>query len=208
MSLPCSAPRPVLRLGKLRLVTHGAQREQQHDRDQQPFEAGAGKRGESWTRAERLRAACAPALQLVSAFAGVQRWFAVLRGNGVMLRLGDSPVTLTSEDPPLAFDGATAPDCELLGGPTQDLNLMLRAEAGSGRMARAATDEEWSSRAPLRAVYTLDPVWLQIDDSDALAIDADSLAWHEDAAAQRWRLRAPGDDAVRALWMEFTLCSR
>ncbi|MBL8879512.1 MAG: tetratricopeptide repeat protein [Phycisphaerales bacterium] len=44
--------------------------------------------------------------------------------------------------------------------------------------------------------------------ADALAIDADSLAWHEDAAAQRWRLRAPGDDAVRALWMEFTPCPR
>lgn len=141
-----------------------------------------------------------------SAFAGVQRWFAVLQGDGVMLRLGDTPITLTSEDPPLAFDGAAAPVCELLGGPTQDLNLMLRPDAGSGRMARAPAGEEWFSQAPVRAVYTLDPVWLQIDDSDALAMAADSLAWHEDAAAQRWRLRAPGDDTVRALWMEFTPC--
>ncbi|HRD98625.1 MAG TPA: HutD family protein [Rubrivivax sp.] len=143
-----------------------------------------------------------------SAFAGVQRWMAVLRGDGVLLHLGDSPTTLTSDDPPLLFDGASAPVCQLLGSPTQDLNLMWRPDAGSGRMARAAADEEWSSRAPVRAVYTLDPVWLQIDDSDALAIDAESLAWHEDAATQRWRLRATGDATVRAWWMEFTPCPR
>ena len=143
-----------------------------------------------------------------SAFAGVQRWFAVLRGDGVMLRLGDCPITLTPSDSPLAFDGAAAPFCELLGGPTQDLNLMLRPDAGSGRMDRASAGEEWFSHAPVRAVYTLDAVWLQIDDSDALAMAADSLAWHDSAAGQRWRLRAPDDGGVRAWWMEFTPCPR
>lgn len=141
-----------------------------------------------------------------SAFAGVQRWFAVLRGDGVRLALGETALALTPADAPLAFDGAAAPGCELLGGPTQDLNLMLRQDAGTGRMERAVAGEEWFSTAPLRAVYALDPVWLQIDDSDALAMAADTLAWHEDAAHQRWRLRAPGDDTVRALWMEFTPC--
>lgn len=141
-----------------------------------------------------------------SAFAGVQRWFAVLRGDGVRLALGETPLALTPADAPLAFDGAAAPGCELMGGPTQDLNLMLRQDAGTGRMERAVVGEEWLSAAPLRAVYTLDPVWLQIDDSDAVEMAAGSLAWHEDAARQRWRLRATGDEAVQALWMEFTPC--
>jgi len=142
-----------------------------------------------------------------SAFVGVQRWFAVLRGDGVRLALGDSALALTPTDAPLAFDGAAAPGCELMGGPTQDLNLMLLQNAGTGSMQRAVLGEEWFSAAPLRAVYTLDPVWLQIDDSDAVEMPADTLAWHEDAARQRWRLRAVGDEAVQALWMEFTPCA-
>lgn len=141
-----------------------------------------------------------------SAFAGVQRWFAVLRGDGVRLALGETAQVLTPGDAPLAFDGAAAPSCELMGGPTQDLNLMLRRDAGAGCMTRALVGEEWLSAAPLRAVYTLDAAWLQIDDSDAVEMAADTLAWHEDAAHQRWRLRAPGEDAVQALWMEFTPC--
>lgn len=141
-----------------------------------------------------------------SAFAGVQRWFAVLHGEGVRLHLGDEAVTLTPADAPLAFDGAAAPGCALLGGPTQDLNLMLRQDAGSGSMASAVVGEEWSSAAPLRALYTRDPVRLQIDGGDALALPADTLVWHEAAAGQRWRLQAPGDDAPRALWMAFTPC--
>jgi hypothetical protein len=141
-----------------------------------------------------------------SAFAGVQRWFAVLQGDGVLLHLGETPTVLTPADPPLAFEGSAAPGCELLGGTTQDLNLMLRQNAGSGSMARAVAGDEWSSAAPLRAVYAQDAAWLQIDGGDALEMAADTLAWHEDAALQRWRLRAPGDDAVRALWMAFTPC--
>lgn len=141
-----------------------------------------------------------------SALAGVQRWFAILQGDGVRLALGENPQVLTPVDAPLAFDGATAPGCELLGGPTQDLNLMLRQEAGTGRMDRAVVGEEWLSAAPLRAVYTLDAVWLQIDDNDALAMAPNTLAWHEDAAHQRWRLRGAGDDAAAALWMEFMPC--
>ena len=139
-----------------------------------------------------------------SAFAGVQRWFAVLRGDGVRLALADSARVLTPADDPVSFDGAAAPGCELLGGPTQDLNLMLRRDAGSAHMARAIVGEEWFSVAPVRAVFTLEPVWLQIDDSDAVAMAAETLAWHEDAAAQRWRLRPSGDEPVHALWMEFT----
>ncbi|MCV2365115.1 HutD family protein [Paucibacter sp. DJ1R-11] len=61
-----------------------------------------------------------------SAFEGIQRWFAVLRGDGVRLyeyelRVGDEL---------LSFDGALAPDCELIGGATRDFNLMHRRSRG------------------------------------------------------------------------------
>lgn len=141
-----------------------------------------------------------------STFAGVQRWFAVLRGEGVQLRWGEAATVLSPDDAPLVFEGAEPPFCELLGGPTQDLNLMLRSGAGHGWMGRGRLGDEWISPAPLRAVYSLDPVWLQIDDHDALELAADTLAWHEGAAQQRWRLRridTAGTDPVRALWMAF-----
>jgi environmental stress-induced protein Ves len=70
-----------------------------------------------------------------SAFEGVQRWFAVLSGHGV--RLYDYELHPGSEI--LCFDGALAPDCELVEGPTRDFNLMHRR--GQGRMRVQAADE-------------------------------------------------------------------
>ena len=61
-----------------------------------------------------------------SAFPGVQRWFGVVAGAGVALRFGQEVQTVTADSPAFEFDGTAAPQCSLLGGPTRDLNLMLR----------------------------------------------------------------------------------
>src|SRR5512133_3890793 len=61
-----------------------------------------------------------------SRFDGVQRWFAVLGGQGVRLKLPDAWRELTRASAPFQFEGELAIDCELLDGPTQDLNLMVR----------------------------------------------------------------------------------
>lgn len=61
-----------------------------------------------------------------SAFPDIDRWFAVLQGEGV--RLFDRDWRLS--DGLLAFDGALAPDCRLLGGMTRDFNLMHRRDQG------------------------------------------------------------------------------
>lgn len=66
-----------------------------------------------------------------SALPGVVRWFAVLEGAGVALAFADGERVLRAGDPPLRFDGADAPGCRLLAGPTRDLNLMLRGIAGA-----------------------------------------------------------------------------
>ena len=63
-----------------------------------------------------------------SAFDGVQRWFGVLRGEGVRLLGGELRVGSGL----LSFDGALAPDCQLIDGPTRDFNLMHRR--GPGQM--------------------------------------------------------------------------
>lgn len=71
-----------------------------------------------------------------SAFPGVTRWFAVLAGEGVVLTLPDGDHALRPGDAPLRFDGAAAPGCRLLAGPTLDLNLMLQGLDGELRPAR------------------------------------------------------------------------
>ncbi len=67
-----------------------------------------------------------------SSFPGVQRWFAVLSGDGVGLTVNGQLYELHQIDQPLRFDGAAKTHCELLSGATQDFNLMVH----SGRAAR------------------------------------------------------------------------
>jgi hypothetical protein len=68
-----------------------------------------------------------------SAFPGVIRHFVVLEGDGVALDFGSGRVEQRPGDAPLAFDGAAAPGCRLLGGPVRDLNLMIRGGRGALR---------------------------------------------------------------------------
>jgi environmental stress-induced protein Ves len=104
---------------------------------------------------------------------------------------------------PLHFDGSDAPDCELPGGPTRDLNLMVRHDAGRGLMQRARAGDEWLSHAPWRAVFTTTPARLQINDTDAAHLPAWSLATSPHAAHQRWRIEAGDEGDLRAWWLAF-----
>ena len=77
-----------------------------------------------------------------SSFPGVARWFAVLGGAGVELQFADGSARVGRGDAPLKFDGALAPMCRLLNGPTRDLNLMLRD--ADGAMVQAHDHRPWS----------------------------------------------------------------
>ena len=140
-----------------------------------------------------------------SAYPGFERWFAVLQGEGVVLRFANRRLMLGAGSEPVRFEGAAAPNCDLLDGPTQDLNLMARSDAGRGAMRLAHAGEEWLSTARLRAVYTAEPATLQVDGSDAATLPADTLAWCDGAGQQRWRLK-PGQTPplpARAWWLQF-----
>jgi hypothetical protein len=136
-----------------------------------------------------------------SAFAGVDRWFAVLEGAGVVLGLPAGRRSVQIADAPLAFRGEAAPHCELLDGPTRDLNLMLRRDAGRGRMQRAQAGEEVAPHTRFRALFSADALMLQVDGSDALRLPAFALAWDAGPALGRWRIAA--DAPVRAWWIHF-----
>ena len=171
----------------------------------QPWRNGGGSTREllAWPTpadwALRISVATIGANGPFSAYPGIERWFAVVHGEGVALRWPQRRTLLTVESDPVRFEGASAPGCQLLDGPTQDLNLMVRHDAGTGAMLRA-TAEAWTSTAALRAVFTMGPATLQIDDAEPNQLPAGTLAWHEHAAQQRWRLR--GGAAPCAWWLQ------
>lgn len=135
-----------------------------------------------------------------SAFDGIDRWFAVLEGAGVMLALPEGRRGIEAGDAPLHFRGEAAPHCELLDGTTRDLNLMLRRDAGHGSMQRAEAGEGFAPHARFRAIFAADALTLQIDGADALRLPPFALAW-DDRAQGVWRIA--GDAPVRAFWIHF-----
>jgi uncharacterized protein len=136
-----------------------------------------------------------------SALPDVERWFAVVQGGGVALRFGGRREALGTDSGPLRFRGSEPPRCELLGGATRALNLMVRRRAGRASMRRL-DGGAWTDQAPLRAVFAAGALHLQLDDVPVLALPAFSLAWSPCAAGRCWRLLgAPGP--VRAWAMSF-----
>ena len=118
-----------------------------------PWRNGGGTTRElvAWpdSVAWQWRASVAEVLQPgpFSSFAGVQRWFAVLQGDGVCLTIDGQQHSLTVNDEPLAFAGACLTTCALLGGATKDFNLMVKGSA-SARMLRVAGSYKMTTSAP------------------------------------------------------------
>ncbi|HUR90384.1 MAG TPA: HutD family protein [Ramlibacter sp.] len=90
-----------------------------------------------------------------SEFAGVTRWFAVLSGEGVKLHMSAQEHALRAGSAPLRFDGGANVDCELMGGATQDFNLMLRGCEGKLEHANGR-NERTCRKGSLVGVYSHD----------------------------------------------------
>jgi uncharacterized protein len=165
------------------------------DVPQQPWRNGGGSTQEllAWPAAAdwalRISVARIDANGPFSAYPGIERWFAVVGGEGVVLRFAARRAMLSAGSEPMRFDGAAAPQCDLLDGPTQDLNLMVRSDAGRGGMALVAAGEDWVSTAAVRAVFTAAAATLRVDGSEPLELPGGTLAWSDQAADQIWRLQ-------------------
>jgi hypothetical protein len=137
-----------------------------------------------------------------SRFDGVQRWFAVLQGEGVRLRMDGVGLALTRLSPPFQFDGGAGVDCQLLGGATQDFNLMLRRGRGSAVMARV-TGALNSAGIPVGATVAVyagsTAAQVQLGQENAMIVPAQSLAWRTLDASSSVSVQAN-----HALWMEIT----
>ncbi|MDP3224966.1 MAG: HutD family protein [Rubrivivax sp.] len=174
----------------------------------QPWRNGGGVTQEllAWPAAEdwqvRISVARIDRNGPFSAYPGIERWFTVLQGEGVVLRFANRRAMLSAGSEPIRFEGASAPGCELLDGPTEDLNLMLRSSAGRGGMAVVRAGDSWQVNATVRALFTLDELTLHVDDLPPLTLAAGTLAHSDQAAQQRWRVTA-GVARPRAWWLHF-----
>lgn len=74
-----------------------------------------------------------------SAFAGIDRTLAVVRGSGLVLTIGgDAPLTLSRGADPVSFPGDTRTSARLTTGEIIDLNVMTRRGRFQHRLLRVA----------------------------------------------------------------------
>jgi environmental stress-induced protein Ves len=142
-----------------------------------------------------------------SRFDGITRWFAVLCGAGVVLNVrtasdsgeaGASEHRLTVVDAPLCFDGGAVTDCQLINGPTQDFNLMVRNSSLPARMHRLRGDFQTAITATRTiAVYAIDSGASARIDAEIIDVPASTLVWRTLKESATVEVRAH-----HALWME------
>jgi environmental stress-induced protein Ves len=112
-----------------------------------------------------------------SEFMGVERWFAVLRGNGVTLQFPDRRVVLGHKDPALQFSGETACQCSLTRGPTLDFNLMVQGiTAKMARIDRLAYVGNFKSQTTLAIFVVEAGGHIQIN-QQTQELNTESLYW-------------------------------
>lgn len=143
-----------------------------------------------------------------SAYQDVERWFALIDGGGLTLGFEPWPTTVMPGDEPLRFSGALAPNCQLLGEPSLDLNLMVRGDRNAGgHINRAAmqsvqTGVGWSAAFEMRGLFTAVPGrWF--GDGEERELPAGSLLWSDALGEMPWVFESDAP-SLRAWWLGFT----
>lgn len=71
-----------------------------------------------------------------SSLPGIDRHILVAHGDGMALSVDGTTHLLRPGEPPFPFAGEAVTTCRLLGGPINDLNLMVRREQAFGALRR------------------------------------------------------------------------
>ena len=143
-----------------------------------------------------------------SLFPDVDRWFAVLDGDGVRLATaGQASVVVRAGDEQLhAFPGDAATNCELLGGATRDLNVMVRRREARTTIRRLR-DGDPCSDAELLAGFVCDAATLTTGDGAAIPLAPHTLAWLENPHRETHALKLAAP-APRGWWIEVNRADR
>lgn len=173
----------------------------------QPWRNGGGQTREllTWPSAAscdlRIAVADISADGPFSSYDGVQRWIVAIAGVGIELRFCDRDQKLELGDEPLCFDGADAPHCRLLDGPTRDLNLMV--QGGRGVLHSVRPGVPWSEGFAMRGVFSVAAGTLRAG-QETLDVPAMSLAWIDEASGQ-WTFEFDEQQVnTQAWWLGFT----
>jgi uncharacterized protein len=137
-----------------------------------------------------------------SAWPGVRRWFAVLKGAGVELTIDGTVQRMTRNDAPLAFAGDAATHCRLLDGPTRDLNLMLRGARGG--LCLADDGLPWRPDAAQCGLFTAVAGRCQREGHEEMALPAYALLWFDPAPASLQFLADQRPAGATGWWLEAT----
>ncbi|MCM2355375.1 MAG: HutD family protein [Arenimonas sp.] len=134
-----------------------------------------------------------------SAFPGVQRWFVLLSGEGVVLDFDNHGLALRPGDTPLAFDGAAAPGCRLMGGPVRDLNLMVRD--GAGGMATVSPGTAWQAPAGVQAGLFARVPGRWRNGEEQRTLPALSLLWFDAPPPGDWHFEPDAPAPAAGWWL-------
>lgn len=135
-----------------------------------------------------------------SVFEGIDRQIMLLDGDGVRLRSADGQIDhrLGTPNEPFAFSGDAAIDCTLLGGPSNDFNVMTRR----GRChAELRVIENATEVAPCRhgLLYALEGQW-SLAQGEAIA-KGEGVWWGD--KPQGWQVQ-PQSSGALLLAVRFT----
>ncbi|TWO72783.1 HutD family protein [Caenimonas sedimenti] len=134
-----------------------------------------------------------------SAYPGIERWFAVLEGGAVRLRVGQDEHTLDADSAPLRFDGAAPVDCRVAADGTRDFNLM--APPGRALLRRTAGPQRFEPQVPAIVGVYVHANAAQVACGPAAAdLRPGSFAWLQTEGPASVQLQA-----TQALWIEFRL---
>ncbi len=152
----------------------------------QPWRNGGGEtrallvrpRGDRWQ--VRVSVADVDANGPFSRFPGVQRWFAVLEGAGVVLTIGSKEHRLGRDDDAIGFRGDAGVRCRLVAGATRDLNLMLSGVPGG--MHRVVPGQAWRPEARECGLYATAAGRVEPSAADETGpMPANALRWWSEA---------------------------
>jgi environmental stress-induced protein Ves len=132
-----------------------------------------------------------------SAFAGVHRWFAVLSGGGVQLTIEQRRHVLHDDTAPFDFDGDVPVDCQLLDGPTQDFNLMVKQGVAVSMKRLHAPFERTLNTPKTIAIYAVNTGARVLLNTEVLALAPQTLIWQHLPVGSQLQVHTEN-----ALWME------
>jgi environmental stress-induced protein Ves len=175
----------------------------------QPWRNGGGQTRELllWpeeANAWRLRISLASVTRSgpFSRYPGVQRWFTVVEGNGVALLVAGKEYRLNAASAPLQFCGDTPVQCDLLDGPTSDLNLMVCG--GVGRMQHAVAGEPWSCELSRCGLFTRVRGTVTDEDGAVYDLPPHALFWVDSASGASFCFDSAGTEQGPAgIWLGF-----